>query len=141
RSIGIDWSGIGGADQRKTIFVAEVKSEALTRPPTNGRTRKEVVDWLIAEASDDPRMIVGLDFGFSLPSWYLTSLGITTARELWNRLADERLTPRMEQLGLADWLKDPEPPFWSASKAASGLQPGQEYRRTELELHAPGTQP
>ena len=33
------------------------------------------------------------------------------------------------------------PPFWSTSKAASGLRPGQEHRRTERELRAPGIQP
>lgn len=141
RSIGIDWSGIAGPDQKKTIFVAEARDGELIREPVNGRTRKEVVDWLIEEAARDPNMIVGFDFGFSLPGWYLASLGITSARELWERMANERLTPRMEKLGLAGWMKEPEPPFWSASKAASGLQPGQEYRRTEVDLRAPGIQP
>jgi hypothetical protein len=142
RAFAIDWSGRAGADQKKTIYLAEVarENDRLVRLE-NGRTRSEVIDLLISEAEDDPDLVVGLDFAFSLPAWYLARLGITSVRELWAALSSEALTPRMRDVGLVEWLGAPEPPFWSSTKAASGLTPEQEFRRTEQELRRPGMQP
>jgi hypothetical protein len=142
RAIAVDWSGRAGADQRKTIYLAEVarENDSLARLQ-RGRTRSEIIDLLIAEAEDDPDFIVGFDFAFSMPAWYLARLGITAVRELWSALASEALTPRMREVGLVEWMSAPEPPFWSSTKAASGLTPAQEFRRTEQELRRPGMQP
>ncbi|GHE77516.1 hypothetical protein GCM10017786_03720 [Amycolatopsis deserti] len=114
--------------------MAEVAGGELVRLE-NGRTRDEVVDWLIATATPD--LVVGMDFAFSLPAWYLRERGLT-ARGLWAALAGEALTPVMRERGLARWLAEPEPPFWRTRKADSGLRPGQEFRRTEEVARAAG---
>jgi hypothetical protein len=105
-----------------------------------GRTRRELVDLLILEAARDPSLVVGFDFAFSLPGWYLRERGLT-ASALWAALAAERLTPAMQQVGLARWLSAPEPPFWSTGKQHALLRPERELRRTEEEVRALGSRP
>jgi len=51
---------------------------------------------LIAEAHRDPNLIVGFDFAFSLPAWYLQERQLTP-RQLWALVADEALTPTMRR--------------------------------------------
>jgi GTP pyrophosphokinase len=53
-------------------------------------------------ASEDAELIVGLDFAFSLPAWFLDKQGTRTAHELWKRAEHEGEL----------WLKACEPPFW-----------------------------
>jgi hypothetical protein len=83
---------------------------------------EETVELLIAEADRNPDLIVGFDFAFSLPEWYLRERALTPPRSLWAMVADEALTPRMRSLGLTQWLNSPEPPFWTAAEdhVASG---------------------
>jgi hypothetical protein len=139
RIIAIDWSGRSGRDQRRTLWLAETIDGQLMRLE-NGRTRAEIVDVLVAEKERDPHLVVGLDFAFSQPAWYLRERGLT-AHTLWAALAEEALTPAMRRLGLARWLNTPEPPFWTTGQAHALLAPEQEFRRTEREVRAPGFQP
>jgi hypothetical protein len=105
-----------------------------------GRTRRELVELLIAEAARDPNLVVGLDFAFSLPEWYLRERGLTPSA-LWAALAAESLTPAMQRVGLARWMGAPEPPFWSTGEQHALLRPDQEFRRTEEEVRALGSRP
>ncbi len=101
RVLAVDWSGKadGGKD---TIWIAEVRDGRLAFLE-NGRTRDEVVSFLLQEAAGEEPLVVGLDFAFSLPAWYLREHGYLRAPELWARLED----------GLAeDILERCEPPFW-----------------------------
>ncbi|SNR64996.1 hypothetical protein SAMN06265360_11352 [Haloechinothrix alba] len=138
RVIAVDWSGRKGPEQRRAIWLAEAVDGRLTRLEC-GRTRDRLVDSLIAEAQRDPDLIVGIDFAFSLPAWYLRERGYD-ARRLWAALAGERLTPRMRRVGLARWINEPEPPFWTSAKPPA-LTPEQEFRRTELESRSSGARP
>jgi hypothetical protein len=115
RIVAIDWSGRSGHDQRRTLWLAETIDAQLVRLE-NGRTRTEIVELLVAEKQRDPHLVVGLDFAFSLPAWYLRERGLT-ARTLWAALAEEALTPTMRRLGLARWLNTPERPFWTTREA------------------------
>jgi hypothetical protein len=139
RLMAIDWSGRSGAEQRRALWLAEVVDGELVRLE-GGRTRAELIELLIVEADRDPNLIVGFDFAFSLPAWYLHHRQLTP-RQLWALLADEALTPTMRRLGLARWMNSPEWPFWTSSEAHARLRPEQMFRRTELEVRAPGTQP
>ena len=116
RVIAIDWSGRQGPDQRKTIWLAEAQGRALVRLE-NGRTRDEVAAHLIDETRRDPRCIVGFDFAFSMPGWFLAERGFDTAPDLWS-LA-EREAER--------WLATCEPPFWG--RPGKGKPPGIEQFR------------
>jgi hypothetical protein len=74
----IDWSGRSGRDQRRFLWLAEAVDGELARLE-GGRTRAELVELLIAEADHDPNLIVGVDFAFSLPAWYLQERRLTPA--------------------------------------------------------------
>lgn len=100
RVIAVDWSGAKQGASR-WIWLAEVRDGHLVRLE-NGRPRERLADHLIALADEDPDLIVGLDFAFSLPSWFLQERELETAYDLW-RLAEE------EGEG---WLADCDPPFW-----------------------------
>ena len=121
RIVAIDWSGAkdGGA---KKIWRADVINGELVSL-TSGRTRDEVVAQLIADASTSPNMIVGLDFSFSFPAWFLEQHGITSAPELWRRAA----------AGLGErWLASCDAPFWG--RRGSRRPQREVYRRTELDI-------
>jgi hypothetical protein len=137
--IAVDWSGRSGADQRRALWFGEAVDGQLVRLE-GGRWRTELVELLVARADRDPGLVVGLDFAFSLPGWYLCERGLTP-RRLWAALADEALTPAMGRQGLGCWMNLPEPPFWTTGQAHALLAPEQRFRRTEREVRAPGTQP
>jgi hypothetical protein len=93
RIVAIDWSGdASAAGQRRKIwagvwsggggkvFGGNVTLEA-------GRTRAELVDALIAMARETPRMVVGVDFCFSYPAWFVREHGAATAVEFWEIVA------------------------------------------------------
>ena len=120
--LAIDWSGDRDArNARLKIWLAEVVDGRLVRLES-GRDRDQVVDHLIVEAARTPEMVVGLDFAFSLPAWFLAERGLRNAHELWALVAREG-----EQ-----WLAECPAPFW-------GRAPGQtsrpdlpaHFRRTE----------
>jgi hypothetical protein len=67
-----------------------------------GRDRAETIAELVATARRDPRVVVGLDFAFSLPGWFLERLGVPTARALWERVAQDG----------ERWLAESPHPFW-----------------------------
>ncbi len=84
--IAIDWSGrVDAAGQRRHIYAAwwhegKVRVE-------NGRTRDEVGDWLVALAEKDPALVVGFDFCFSFPAWFLREVGADSAPDFWDTVA------------------------------------------------------
>ncbi len=85
--IGIDWSGrVDLAGQRRHI-VAATWREGKVRVE-NGRTRDETADWLIALAQKDPALVVGFDFCFSFPAWFLHEVGAASAPEFWKIVAE-----------------------------------------------------
>src|SRR4051812_37926006 len=129
RIIAVDWSGRGGVDQTRYIWLCEI-AEGGVRRLEAGRTRHQVVEELIRVAEDDADVVVALDFAFSVPSWYLTELGLEAPSELWELLAKEALTTRMGEVGLRAWMQEPEWPFWRAGRPAE-LTPERAFRRTE----------
>lgn len=100
RVIAIDWSGEaqGGA---KKIWLAEVVDGSLVRLE-NGRKQDAVVTHLVDHAKYHPEVVIGLDFAFSLPAWYLRERGWANVRELWAG-ADRDAN---------DWLAACEWPLW-----------------------------
>jgi hypothetical protein len=139
RVIAIDWSGRAGRAQTRAIWLAEAVDGEIARLECE-RDRREVVDELIGLAGQDPRFVVGLDFAFSVPEWYVHELGLASAPELWGLLADEALTPSMKDKGLAAWMNTPDSPFWVTSEGHQHVG-GAEFRLTDLEARAVGTQP
>jgi hypothetical protein len=125
RILAVDWSGsVSRATARRCIWVAEARRGRLEQLQ-GGRDRDEVVEFLLAEATRDPKLVVGLDFAFGLPEWFARARGAATGRDVWELVAREG----------ESWLGDPQPPFWRARKPPLD---GPELRRTEADV-ASGT--
>ncbi len=141
--IAIDWSGAEAkAAQRRAICSAmcevggpESASAVESLQLKQGLLRSEIEHWLLnlaAAAGDRPAqasmpvqlagrmqtpaaVVVGLDFSFSLPAWFLQELGGASAPELW------RMTSEQGER----WLREPHRQFWGRRK---GSGPPGEHR-------------
>lgn len=121
RVLAIDWSGAKSGARRK-IWLAEARSGRLVRLE-NGRSRREITEHLLTELERDPRLLVGLDFAFSLPAWFLRDRDLTTARELWREADREGET----------WLERCDPPFWGRPGRTRPELPSH-FRRTDASV-------
>jgi len=102
RVIAVDWSGALTGAARK-IWLAEVRDGAPTRLEC-GRDRAQIQQHLLdLAAAAGPDIIVGLDFAFSTPAWFLRERGFASAFDLWAHTSAG---------GAEAWLAACEPPFW-----------------------------
>lgn len=132
RIVALDWSGrIDLPGQRRHIWAGVWTSAAISPRRSRlkaslssaagalggtvlleaGRTRAEIAPWLIELARETPRMVVGFDFCFSYPEWFVRGeFGLQSAPEFW-RLVSETHGERWLSRRAAD---DPErdPRFW-----------------------------
>ena len=88
RVVGVDWSGDQGPGQRRKIWAGVWTASTGKVLLESGRTRVELMEWLVELARETPRMVVGFDFTFSYPAWFLRELGIASAPEFWRLVAD-----------------------------------------------------
>jgi hypothetical protein len=91
RVVAVDWSGrVDVAGQRRHIWAAvwTDSDDGGRFTLESGRTREELIGWLMEMAGEMPRMVVGFDFSFSYPAWFLEELGIASAPEFWRSVAD-----------------------------------------------------
>jgi hypothetical protein len=123
--VAVDWSGRRTGEHRH-LWLAEAEGGALVRLEA-GRTRAQVVDELVARADDVPGLVVGFDFSFSLPVWFLDDRGYTSAPDLWDAAA----------LDGERWLHDCRPPFWGRPGTTRPPLPA-DLRVTEASLGAVG---
>ncbi|HUR27974.1 MAG TPA: hypothetical protein VM509_07300 [Planctomycetota bacterium] len=86
---------------RSRMWLAESRRRKLVRLEC-GFTREELVAELIASARRDPSLVVGLDFAFSFPNWFLEARRVADARELWSLVARRG----------EEWLANCPRPFW-----------------------------
>ena len=107
RVLAIDWSGrVDTAGQRRHIFAGIWTSAEIARGRAgatarargadgvvtleNGRTRDETADWLIALAQETPRLVVGFDFCFGFPEWFVQGEhGCHTGPAFWSLVAQQ----------------------------------------------------
>lgn len=128
RILAIDWSGAQQGAERK-IWLAEARPgdlPGLVRLEA-GRGRAAIADHLIEEAGRSARLVVGFDFAFSLPAWFLDDRGLGSAPELWELV--ERDGER--------WLAGCAPPFWGRPGRRRPELP-EHSRRTDREVPAVG---
>ena len=88
RVVGVDWSGDQGPGQRRKIWAGVWTAATAKMALESGRSRDEVMEWLVELARETPRMVVGFDFSFSYPAWFLREMGIASAPEFWRLVAD-----------------------------------------------------
>ena len=129
RVIAVDWSG-ALANEGEKIWLAEAADGRLV-DMWNGRTREHVCDFLIAEAREVRDIVVGLDFAFSLPAWYMRECGFATAPSLWTDVAHGRGE---------DWLRGCPRPFFGR-KGTQAPPLGQRLRVTDAAHNVGGISP
>ena len=123
--VAVDWSGRVSGEQQH-LWTAEAHDGELVRL-VGGRSRAQVIDELISRVDEAPGVVVGFDFSFSLPEWFLRDCGHGDARALWDDAATD---------GEA-WLRDCEPPFWGRPGRPRPDLPAH-FRRTETDIAAVG---
>ena len=113
RCIAVDWSGDARLNaQREHIWVAEAEQGRLVGLE-NERTRDEVVDWLLEQIHEGGSLVIGLDFAFSFPEWYLRWRNLQNVQEFWDMAAAEG----------EDWLKCQTWPFWGRRGSQNQQRP------------------
>jgi hypothetical protein len=118
--VAVDWSGAASATgQRARLWLAVVRNGRLSTLRA-GLTRSEAVALLRGMAEEDPSLVVGLDFAFSFPAWFVRRLGVGSVAGLWQRVDQEG----------ERWLADCRPPFWGRPGKRRPVVPA-ELRRTE----------
>ena len=99
RLIAVDWSGDTHTG-RNHIWLAEaIPPDQLVRLEC-GRDRTELTAHLQSLPSEN--LVIGFDFAFSFPVWFLKERGLGTAPELWAHVVDHG----------ESWLAACAPPFW-----------------------------
>lgn len=122
RTLAVDWSGaLDVRTQRRAIRVAEAAEGRLVRVE-GGRTRDELVAWLVAEGRRSPGLRVGLDFAFGFPAWQARHLGCADAPAVWRRARDDG----------ERWLRDEPVPFWGRRARRPDLGGRPHLRATDL---------
>jgi predicted nuclease with RNAse H fold len=120
RIVAVDWSGDATpAGQRERIWTAVVENDELVSL-TNGRTREETVAHVLDLAVEEMATVVGFDFAFSLPAWYLRERGLATVGELWELAAQDG----------ERWLRECQEPFWGRPGTRRPQVPDH-FRRTD----------
>jgi hypothetical protein len=106
------------------MWLAEARDRSLARLE-RGRDRDRLVDHLLDLAARESALVVGLDFAFSFPAWFLRTIGVASAPEAWDLAAREG----------ESWLERCDPPLWGRpGKPRPPLARGRSpFRRTEGE--------
>jgi len=102
RVVGIDWSGrLDAAGQRRHIWAGVWTAGKVTLEA--GRTRAEIAEWLVGLARETPRMVVGFDFCFSFPAWFVRDEhGVASAPEFWKMVVEDGHAERWLARGATD---------------------------------------
>lgn len=123
RVVAVDWSGAKTHTGDK-IWLAEAAGGALVRLERMPG-RDAVSACLIDQAQRGSHLVVGLDFAFSMPAWFVQQRGAATAHEFW-RIVEEQGE---------GWLAECARPFFGKK---GKLKPAdvELFRRTERDFGA-----
>ena len=122
RFVAVDWSGSRSQGGSQIWLAAVEDGELVTL--VGRMTREGVIETLLGWKAAGMSLLVGLDFGFSVPAWYLADFGCRTAPEFWF------VAGRCGE----GWLAACPPPFWGRAGRRRGAEA--QFRRTELECGA-----
>ena len=127
RVVAVDWSGALKRQKRK-IWVADLPIGSDTVRLTAGRTRDETVKRLIEIIDEAPHTVIGLDFAFSFPAWFLDHNCLEAAKDVWERVGTSG----------ESWLAECPWPFWGrADRTAPTKDAPSLLRATEKLAGAP----
>ena len=124
--IAVDWSGAKNEKgQLAGIWLAVAKSDSLIRLK-NGLTRDEAIAMLVKEIESGGPLVIGLDFAFSFPHWFLQCRQLHSVNDLWELAASEG----------EEWLTGETFPFWGKKdtkyqKRPEDLKDHRQFRQTD----------
>ena len=123
--IAVDWSGSEGEEaQLAHIWLAVAESDSLIRLK-NGLTRDEAIAMLVKEIESGDEVVIGFDFAFSFPQWYLLHRKLCCVHELWDLAEREG----------EEWLSGLRWPFWGRpgpyQKRPGNLKDLFQFRQTD----------
>jgi hypothetical protein len=87
RVVAVDWSGDKGPGQRKKLWAGVWTAATGKVTREGGRSREELIEWVIELAGETPRMVAGVDCCFSYPAWFLEEHGCCTVFDFWRHVA------------------------------------------------------
>lgn len=123
RVIAVDWSG-RERYASKRIWLAEAAGGQIVRLEP-GRSREQLIRHLIDMSQANPNLVVGLDFAFSMPEWYLKHCCAESSRDFWRIVADNG----------ENWLARCDWPFWGRPKKKQHTD-YEPLRRTETNVNS-----
>jgi hypothetical protein len=127
--VAVDWSGAAKGSSTHIWMAHVVDGELMAL--RNGRSRQEVVDELVALRLRRPGgLVVGLDFSFSFPAWFVRAQSCATVGELWVTAEREGET----------WLNECTSPFWGRPGRPRPALPAH-LRRAEQSISVGGISP
>jgi hypothetical protein len=119
RAIAVDWSG-ATHNARSHIWLAEAHKPGQLVRLESGRDRAEVCQHLLSLPPE--ATVVGFDFAFSFPVWFVRHVGAATTPDLWAHAVAHG----------EEWLSRCEPPFWGRPGCPRPLPAGPALRQTDL---------
>jgi len=129
RIIAVDWSGAIEHPQR-TIWLAEFVN-GFPEDLTNGLTRQDVVEYLKKKRRTSSTLVVGLDFAFSCPAWFLRQQQCASATDFWS----------LVKLQGEEWLRLCPHPFWGKCGRKRPVSGTLLFRKTEEQARVLGFAP
>jgi hypothetical protein len=120
RVAAVDWSGRAAGAER-FIWTALSSAGGGLLALQDGRDRTGAADHLVALAESDPELVVGLDFAFSLPLWFLDRCGYRDGMDVPEAVAE-------------GWLRECPPSFGGGQGRRRATAGGPRHRATELEV-------
>jgi hypothetical protein len=108
------------------MWLAEAHGGHLVRLASL-KSREAAAQEVIRLCKEIPDAIIGLDFAFSMPSWFLHERGITTVVKLWALAATDG----------EKWLRECASPFWGLPGKSRPSIP-EHFRATETNVTAVG---
>jgi len=121
RVLAIDWSG-ASSGARHHIWLAEATEPGRLVRLEAGRDRDQLAQHLKALQAEE--LVIGLDFAFSFPAWFVAQVGSRSAKELWAHVG---------RCGEA-WLAACEPPFWGRPGRCRPAYAQPALRRTDMRV-------
>lgn len=122
--IAVDWSGAKSGAGKKIWLASTSQAYRLTEL-RNGLDRDQIAAYLLERAKAAPeQLIIGLDFAFSFPMWFVRRRGVRSVEDMWEVAAEQG----------EEWLATCPWPFWGRKGHPCPPNLPDKFRRTESEV-------
>lgn len=139
RILTVDWSGAGPGHARR-LWVAEVHHGRLVAL-RHGQPRDVVTAQLVATTAraraEGERVLIGLDFAFGFPRWYLAARGWASSVEAWTGLTAAAVDELLRAPTFPFWGREPTRTRPTALREESDTPPSRATERSLRDIARP----